>query len=970
MTVSYDISYFSLATSDPKLFQQAKTFYTELLNFKILSTSGDHDSIAWLCYKNDTCAENDIHLKLSIEPFIKTTSRNTTEHIQDLLDKLHSDDWRSLKISFVFRIPCLSVILQKLSDSENKKKYKYFYQVRPDINNPVEVYVIDPLSNLIGFTSVGNTFSSSFPAFHSLPQITALTEPNSHLGDNVVSGLKQHSSLISAKSTVKKIAVMTSGGDSPGMNSNVRAIVRTAILNNCTPYAIYEGYSGLVNGGPEYIKEMKWNDVRGWLREGGTNIGTARCKEFRELDGRLKACHNLIMNGIDALIVCGGDGSLTGADLFRKEWPELISTLLKQGKINKEQFDKHQRLNICGTVGSIDNDMSSTDATIGAYSSLARICEAVDYIDATANSHSRAFVIEVMGRHCGWLALMAGIATNADYILIPEKPARSRLWQLQMCDIVSKHRARGKRRTIVLVAEGAIAEDGVTSITSKDVADVLINKLQLDTRITTLGHVQRGGTAVAFDRSLATLQGVEAVNAVLETEDLTQSSPMIAIEGNKIVRRSLVEAVKLTKSVAQAINDRDFDKAMSLREPEFADNLSNFIKMNTAIHAEPELPENKRMNIAIVNIGAPASGVNSAVYSMATYCMAQGHTPYAIMNGFSGLVSNQTFRKLDWLEIVEWNSQGGSKLGTNRTTPSQTDVGLIAYLFAKYQIDGLIIVGGFEAFISLHELERARSSYPAFRIPMVLIPATLSNNVPGTEYSIGTDTCLNSLMDYCDTVKQSAAATRNRVFVVEIQGGNSGFIASSAQLIVGAQVSYVPEEGITIPQLIDDIKFFAESFDKDQGESKAGRLILKSINASKVFSTKFIAEIINSESNGRFEAKTAIPGHVQQGGIPTPIDRTRASKLACKSVDFIEKNSEIIKSVKYEENYCLIVEKNNETAQNILNTASVVGIQGTGISFNSISNLYDFETEIKLRMPKKVYWKGIREISDKLSGRQ
>src|SRR5690606_26200667 len=189
--------------------------------------------------------------------------------------------------------------------------------------------------------------------------------------------------------------------------------------------------------GGNFIQEMGWEDVRGWLSEGGTLIGTARCLSFRERSGRLKAAKNLIARGIDALIVCGGDGSLTGADLFRSEWPSLLDELLKTGQISQAQRETYNTLNICGLVGSIDNDMSLTDATIGCYSSLARICQAVDYIDATASSHSRAFVIEVMGRHCGWLALMAGVATGADFILIPERPPLEG-WEDEMSNVILK----------------------------------------------------------------------------------------------------------------------------------------------------------------------------------------------------------------------------------------------------------------------------------------------------------------------------------------------------------------------------------------------------------------------------------------------------------------------------------------------------------------------------------------------------
>lgn len=234
----------------------------------------------------------------------------------------------------------------------------------------------------------------------------------------------------------KRIGVMTSGGDAPGMNAAVRAVVRMSIAKGCEPYAIFEGYEGLVKGG-DLIKKMNWEDVRGWQSEGGTLIGTARCKEFRERPGRLAAAKNLILSGIDALIICGGDGSLTGADIFRSEWKGLLDELVQNKELTQAQTDQFQHLNIVGLVGSIDNDMSSTDATIGAYSSLTRICQSVDFIDATAYSHSRAFVVEVMGRHCGWLALMAGVSTGADFVFLPEKPPANG-WEDEMCDIIRK----------------------------------------------------------------------------------------------------------------------------------------------------------------------------------------------------------------------------------------------------------------------------------------------------------------------------------------------------------------------------------------------------------------------------------------------------------------------------------------------------------------------------------------------------
>jgi 6-phosphofructokinase 1 len=234
----------------------------------------------------------------------------------------------------------------------------------------------------------------------------------------------------------KKIAVMTSGGDSPGMNAAVRAVVRMSLHMGCDAYCVYEGYEGLVQGG-DFIRKMEWDDVRGYLGEGGTLIGTARCMAFYERPGRLTAAKNMVLSGIDALIICGGDGSLTGADRFRDEWPSLLEELVSKGELKEEQIASYKHLNIVGLVGSIDNDLTGTDATIGCYSALARICEMVDYVEATASSHSRAFVVEVMGRHCGWLALMAGVATGADFVFIPERP-RQNDWQEEMKVVVRR----------------------------------------------------------------------------------------------------------------------------------------------------------------------------------------------------------------------------------------------------------------------------------------------------------------------------------------------------------------------------------------------------------------------------------------------------------------------------------------------------------------------------------------------------
>ncbi|KAK1833201.1 phosphofructokinase-domain-containing protein [Podospora conica] len=792
---------------------------------------------------------------------------------------------------------------------------------------------------LLRSTSLGLVFGRPQAALPSSPTPTSTSSP-------------------AKMASKKKIAIMTSGGDAPGMNATVRACVRMAIHMGCDAYCVYEGYEGLVRGG-DLIRKMEWHDVRGWLSEGGTLIGTARCMAFFERAGRLTAAKNMILHGIDALIICGGDGSLTGADRFRSEWPELLEELISTGQLKKDQVDQYRHLNIVGLVGSIDNDLSGTDATIGCYSALARICYAIDLIEATAYSHSRAFVVEVMGRHCGWLALMAGVATGADFIFIPEKP-REDNWREEMCSIVHEHRKRGKRKTIVIIAEGALDRQG-NKITPEMVKDLLADKngLALDTRITTLGHVQRGGTAVAYDRMLATLQGVEAVKAVLEATPETPTC-FIAVTENKITRKPLMEAVQDTKEVAKAIERQDFELAMSLRDAEFSEQYNSFM-MTTAVQLDTDilLPEKERMRIGFINVGAPAGGMNAAVRAGVAYCLSRGHEPMAIHNGFAGFARHPhdkplgAVRPFNWLEVDGWASKGGSEIGTNRELPEESGMETVANLIEQHRFDALFLIGGFEAFHAVSQLRKAREVYPSLCIPMALLPATISNNVPGTEYSLGSDTCLNELMDYCDKIKQSASATRRRVFVIETQGGRSGYVATLAGLGVGAVAVYTPEEGLSLDMLASDVRHLKDVFANDQGQSRAGRLILINEKASKVYNAKLIADILRDEAHGRFESREGIPGHMQQGGVPSAMDRSRAVRLAIRCIQHLEKFGR---------------GAHNRVKRDEM-SAGVIGIKGASIVFTPVKELEENETDWPNRRPKAAYWLGMKEIVDILGGR-
>jgi 6-phosphofructokinase 1 len=957
MTVE-DISFLSIVTNDVVKFEHLFQFYVSLgfrlsRNYSKVSDNGAAGAVN--NPKLHIGISNDSLRELWLESF----------PLQDVDSKGHLKPWQELTVYSGDNSTKLSkntILKLRLTNLEDVRHAQYRLQFftadfakTKDILAKIETDIIKIDDHEIHLRDpVGNDIT-----------ISRYESPLSKMSyESTEDYLKQKSEAIlksrkkadfeqtSSQHPKKKIAVMTSGGDAPGMNPAVRAVVRAGIYLGCDVYAVYEGYEGLVKGG-DLLKKMEWGDVRSFLSQGGTNIGTARCKEMRERWGRVSAAYNMITNGIDALIVCGGDGSLTGADLLRSEWPSLLEELIETGKLTKEEVKPYEHLTIVGLVGSIDNDMSLTDATIGAYSALDRITEMVDLIDATAASHSRAFVIEVMGRHCGWLGLMSGISTGADFIFIPERPPKAGSWREDLKAVCSRHREKGRRKTTVIVSEGAI-DDELNPITSEDVKKVLV-ELGLDTRITTLGHVQRGGTAVAYDRLLATLQGVDAVKAVLDSTPETPS-PMIGVFENKIVRQPLMEAVKMTKAVATAIEERDFEKAMSLRDSSFEEAHHQFLAISTEDDGSKTLPKSQQLKIGIIHVGAPSAGLNVATRAAALYCLSRGHVPYAGYNGFHGIINDGIFKPLSWLDVEEWHNKGGSELGTNRSLPSE-DFGKVAYYIQKYELNGLIIIGGFEAFTALNQLYQHKLNYPVFDMPMVVIPATVSNNVPGSEYSLGSDTCLNQLVNYCDAVKQSASSSRRRVFVVEVQGGHSGFVASYCGLITGSLATYTPESRINIRVLQEDIALLTTVFEHDHGQDRNGKMIIRNEQASSVYSSELIADIFKESANGKFETRTAVPGHVQQGFTPSSMDRVNAAKFAVKTVQYIEK------LCNGEGGYIsgLIKESCNGQA--------VIGVQGSQLLFTHIHDLYENETDVKLRKGKKIHWDYMTSVSEMLSGK-
>ncbi|MBK8020202.1 MAG: 6-phosphofructokinase [Chloroflexi bacterium] len=733
--------------------------------------------------------------------------------------------------------------------------------------------------------------------------------------------------------TTKRLAVLTSGGDAPGMNAAIRSIVRIALDQGVEVYAIYEGYQGMVDGG-DLIRKLSWDSVGGILHRGGTVIGTARCDDFMGRDGRRRAALNLIKNEIDNLIIIGGDGSLTGANIFRQEWQGLLDDLVQLGEITQETADNHAKLTIVGLVGSIDNDMHGTDMTIGADTALHRIIEAVDAISSTAASHQRTFVVKVMGRNCGYLALMSALATGADWVLIPESPPPDDDWEARMVEDVKAGRRAGRRDSIIIMAEGARDRHG-NPIGSSHVMKVLEDSLGEEVRTTVLGHVQRGGTPSAFDRNLGTLMGKAAVDACLSASP--ESEPqLICLRDNRVVRAPLMKCVEQTHAVAAAIEAHDYDHAMDLRGSSFKQALQTLRTLLQALPKEPA-PGQKRLRLAVMNSGAPAPGMNAAIRAAVRTGLDKGHIMLGVTNGFQGLIDGN-IREMNWMSVNGWASMGGSELGANRDVPSGRDFYAIARSLEKHGIDGLMIVGGWSAYQGAYQLHRESDNFPAFNIPIICLPASINNNLPGSELSIGADTALNNIMWAVDRIKQSAIAQR-RCFVVEVMGRYCGYLALMSGLATGAERVYMHEEGVTLRDLQTDLDQLVSGF----GQGKRLGLMIRNENANPVYNSNFMAALFEQEGGGLFDVRETILGHVQQGGDPSPFDRIQATRLAGKCIEYLIEN-----------------------APSKTPMSAFIGIEAGGIQ---IHNIEDFPRLVDqtYQRPKQQWWLNLQPIAKVLA---
>lgn len=729
-----------------------------------------------------------------------------------------------------------------------------------------------------------------------------------------------------------RIGVLTSGGDAQGMNAAVRAIVRAAIHRDAEVFAIREGWLGAVEGGDNILR-MGWSDVSGILNKGGTVIGTARCTAFRELGGRRLAVRNLIDRGIDRVIVIGGDGSLTGTAMLQTEWPEHVAALRSEGAITAEQARKHPRLHVAGLVGSIDNDMVGTDMTIGTDSALHRITEAIDAISSTAESHQRTFIVEVMGRRCGYLALMSAVSGGADFAFLPEVPPRNG-WEDRLVELLARGRAAGRRDSIVVVAEGAADRDG-TPITARRIKEALAARTGEDARITILGHVQRGGRPSAYDRWMATVCGVEAVNQVLQA-DGDAAPVLVGVRRDAVITKPLLEAVADTRQVGEFIAQGDYASSIRTRGPGFTTMIDIYRGITEAQPSVTEDATPKR--IAIMNSGALAPGMNQLARVAVRAGIDMGYQMFAIQGGVPGLVEGN-FAEWTWSDVEGMAHTGGADLGTRRYIPKETDLYAMARQLEVHNIDALLVMGGFHAYATVRLLERERHRYPAFDIPIAVVPASIDNNLPGWPMAVGADTALNTVVDSIDMVRMSASASK-RAFIVETMGRGCGFLPLVGGIAAGAEKSYLPELGIKLSELEEDIAALVDAFD-------TGRNFYLAVigeDASEHYTTDVLRRLFEAEGQGRFTVRQAVVGHMQQGGTPSPFDRINATRLAHNA----------------------IVHLDRQLADGTSHySAASRGADGLFASFRDVTDQMDWENQ----RPREQWWMSLRPVFLQLSRR-
>jgi 6-phosphofructokinase 1 len=329
--------------------------------------------------------------------------------------------------------------------------------------------------------------------------------------------------------------------------------------------------------------------------------------------------------------------------------------------------------------------------------------------------------------------------------------------------------------------------------------------------------------------------------------------------------------------------------------------------------------------------------MNTAVHAAARLAIDQGHIVLGVHNGFRGLIEDD-MDEFNWMSVHGWGSMGGSQLGTSRALPDGSQIEAVASTLQRRNIEGLLVIGGWSAYEAAHRLHLARDEYAALNIPIICMPAAIDNNLPGTEISIGADTALNSIVEVVDKIKQSAVATR-RCFVVEVMGRQCGYLALMSGIATGAERAYLPEEGITLHDLEVDLANMKQNFRRGQRKS----LMIRNEQANPLYTAEFISALFEQESEGLFDVRQAILGHLQQGGDPSPFDRIQATRLAARCIAFLV-----------------------EQAEKGAATAALIGMQNGHVTIHDLEDMPGLADAAHMR-PREQWWLELQPIARLMS---
>jgi 6-phosphofructokinase 1 len=689
-----------------------------------------------------------------------------------------------------------------------------------------------------------------------------------------------------------RIGVLTGGGDVPGLNAAIRAVVRRATRYDYEVVAIKNGWAGLLGKGDVF--PLSAQAVSGILPLGGTVIGASRTNPFQGNRALDKAIAKLagssdptVQTALDGLRKAQLEFVQKNIDDIKKNVKAyaLDAIVVIGGRDTLEVAFKVSQLgiNVVGVPKTMDNDLVETDYSIGFDSAVTRVMHALDDLRVTAASHRRVIVVETMGRETGWVALVGGLAGGADYIVIPEVPTTV----ADVCEHVLARQQTGKMFSLIVVSEGAQMPDlpmrshdetdpfGRPRYDRRAIGESLAIEIErrtgCETRHVILGHLQRGGSPTVFDRVLASRLGVAAV-------DMVKNFQFGQMATRKNDRFLTVPLARVAAHV-QTADKKYYDLAKIFFGQRKLDPGASPIK-----------------RIGVLTGGGDCPGLNSAIRAVACRAMEYGWEVIAFKNGWKGLIDEGDAEPLTADAVLGVLSQGGTFIGTSRTNAKKPErIVQVKKNLAKFGIDALVAIGGDDTLGVAAKLHQEG-------VKVVGVPKTMDNDINETEYTIGFDSACSVVVDALDRL-HTTASSHHRVIVVEVMGRDAGWVAVNSGLAGGADFIFIPEVASSIAECSQHLL-------RRKGLGKTSSIVVVSegshipeIEADDAAAEKRLDEFGHVRLDARglgervakkledmsgLETRFVVLGHIQRGGSPSTFDRILATRTGVAAVDLVK----------------------------------------------------------------------------------